>query len=92
MPIRSAKSAVRLVSIILCPSQMDAASASQERSNMPATCRTCPEYLSGCVMVECARCGKVLCKKNDDPYNGESVGVVCEECYFDLCECGDDAE
>ena len=38
------------------------------------------------------RCGKVLCKKKDDPYNVDGVGVVCEECYFDLCECGDDAE
>ena len=83
---------IRLVGIILCPSQMDVVSVSQERSNMPATCRTCPEYLSGCVMVECARCGRVLCKKKDDPYNVEGVGVVCDECYFDLRECGDDAE
>ena len=57
-----------------------------------STCRTCPENLSGCVMVECARCGKVLCKKKDDPYNVEGVGVVCEECYFDLCECRDNEE
>ena len=57
-----------------------------------STCRTCPERLSGCVMVECARCGKVLCKKKDDPYNVEGVGVVCDECYFDLCECRDNAE
>ena len=55
-----------------------------------STCRTCPERLSGCVMVECARCGRVLCKKKDDPYNVEGVGVVCEECYFDLCDCGFD--
>ena len=92
MPRRLAKSAVRLASIILCLPQKDASFASQERSNMPATCRTCPEYLSGCVMVECARCGKVLCKKKDEAYNVEGVGVVCEECYFDLCECRDNAE
>ena len=57
-----------------------------------STCRTCPERLSGCVMVECARCGKVLCKKKDEAHNVEGVGVVCEECYFDLCECGDNEE
>ena len=38
------------------------------------------------------RCGKVLCKKKDEAHNVEGVGVVCDECYFDLCECGDDAE
>ena len=92
MPRRLAKSAVRLVSIILCAPQTNAVSASQERSNMPEACRTCPEYLSGCVMVECARCDKVLCKKKDGLYNVEGVGIVCDECYFDLCECSDNAE
>ena len=43
-------------------------------------------------MVECARCDKVLCKKKDEQYNVEGVGVVCDECYFDLCECSDNAE
>ena len=46
-----------------------------------STCRTCPDYLSGCVMVECARCGKVLCKKKDEACDVEGVGVVCDECY-----------
>ena len=50
------------------------------------------QHLSGCVMVECARCGKVLCKKKDEAYNVDGVGVVCDECYFDLCECRDNAE
>ena len=57
-----------------------------------STCRTCPEHLSGCVMVECSQCGKVLCKKKDEAYNVDGVGVVCDECCFDLCECGDNAE
>ena len=52
-----------------------------------STCRTCPDYLSGCVMVECARCGNVLCKKRDEACNVEGVGVVCDECYFNLCHC-----
>ena len=59
---------------------------------MPATCRTCPEHPSECVIVECARCDNVLCKKKDEAYNVDGVGVVCDECYFDLCECGDNAE
>ena len=57
-----------------------------------STCRTCPDYLSGCVMVECSRCGKVLCKKKDEAFNVEGVGVVCDECYFDLCERRDNEE
>ena len=57
-----------------------------------ATCRTCPDYISGCVMVECARCGDVLCRKKDEACNVEGVGVVCDECYFDLCERRDNEE
>ena len=38
------------------------------------------------------RCGKVLCKKKDEAYNVDGVGIVCDECYFDLCECRDNAE
>ena len=38
------------------------------------------------------RCGKVLCKKKDEACNVEGVGVVCDECYFDLCECSDNEE
>ena len=57
-----------------------------------ATCRTCPEHLFGCVTAGCARCGKVLCKKKDEIHNVDGVGVACDECYFDLCECGDNAE
>lgn len=55
------------------------------------SCRNCPEHLNGCTMVECARCGKVLCKKKDEACNVEGVGVVCEECYLDLCERRDNA-
>ena len=57
-----------------------------------STCRTCPDYLSGCVMVEGARCGKVLGKERDEACKVEGVGVVCDECYSDLCECRDNAE
>ena len=57
-----------------------------------ATWHTCPDNPLVCVMVECERCGKVLCKKKDDPYNVDGVGIVCDECYFDLCECRDNAE
>lgn len=59
---------------------------------MPATYHTCPENLLGCVMAECARCDKVLCKKKDEAHNVNGVGVVCDECYFDLCECRGNTE
>lgn len=83
-----------MLSVIVtsCPQNADAESASQGGSDMPGSCRHCPEYLLGCVMVECARCGKVLCRRDDSSHNVEYVGVVCDECYFDLCECGDNNE
>ena len=56
-------------------------------------CRALGEYYTVSGAHRCTICfirGAV--NKKDEAHNVNGVGVVCDECYFDLCECGDNAE
>lgn len=53
------------------------------------TCSKCPERLSGCDLVRCERCDKLLCNKKDVIVRVFDGMVVCEDCSFDLSECQD---
>ncbi len=53
------------------------------------SCRNCPEHLKGCTMVECARCGKVLCQKKEAINRVNTGNAYCDECWFDICESGE---